>query len=69
MYKDEFFKSEVYLQWKPFSVSEFAGMVSQIPCTDCNGKCLYRGFAKEKVRGLRFKHFSICKSCGKVEEF
>lgn len=69
MYKSEFFKSEVYQTWMPYTISEFAGMISETPCDGCNGKCLYRGFAKEKVKGLRHRHFSICKECGKVEEF
>jgi len=67
----QFFKSEVYTDnsWALFTVVELAGVVAETPCDDCGGVCKYRGFAKEKVKGLIHRHFSICKDCSQVVEF
>lgn len=65
MLKSDYYTSN---KWSFWHEPRDSHMVAEEVCA-CGGKCFYRGFVKEKVVGLIYRAFSICKKCGRVEEF
>lgn len=64
-------KSELYTsdEWAFWHEAIDSHIVAEETCSVCGGRCFYRGFVKEKVVGLIYRAFSICRKCGRIEEF